>query len=154
MLLPVMEETISLAGATHTKSNGILWSAQKRAEFLLILFNYLDCRSRTGWIFNPKAFRHLHGAGLHCQASSEVQVPFQILHVQWSKVTIKLAGDKCLAYNGIKTPTLFGLHACRELYLSSFATGQSLLRDTKDILVTTWKSYALVVPHVYKQAKF
>lgn len=51
-----MEGTVSLAGAMHTKSNGILWPAQKRAELLPILLNYLDGRPRTSGPFNPKAF--------------------------------------------------------------------------------------------------
>lgn len=59
----------------------------------------------------------------------------------------------CPASNVIETYTLFGLYACRGLYLSSFATGQSLLRDATGILAATWKSYALVMLHVYNQAK-
>lgn len=106
MLLPVMEGTVSLAGATRTESSGILWSARKRAGFLLILFNYLDCRCRTGRTFNPKAFRGLHGAGLQRQASPEVQVSFRILHVQWSKVTMKWC-RRCVLHPATSKPMLY-----------------------------------------------
>lgn len=112
-----MEGTVSLTGAMC-----ILWSAQKRAGFLLVVFNYLDCSSSTGWTFDPKSFGCWRG-----QVSSEVCFT-PILHAQSSKITIRLTGDKCPESNSLETHTWFGLHASRGLNLSSFGTSQPLLR--------------------------
>lgn len=71
-----------------------------------------------------------------------------------SKITIRLAGDECPASNSLEARASCGLRTWRGLDLSSFGTSQPLLRDARGILATVWKSYALVVPRVYKEATF
>lgn len=149
-----MEGTVSIAGATPSAramaSSGQLRKGESCCRFYLITL--IPGLQRT---FNPKA-----GRGTCTVQGCNVKLPWRCEFDSESfmgsgqKLTMKLAGDECPASNSIETHTFFGLYAFRKPYLSSFATRQSLLRDAKGILATTWKLYALIMLHLCNSAKF
>lgn len=109
-----MEGTVSLAGATSTRISG---KGRISADLIELLWL---------WVQDWPDIRALARAGLWCWVSSQVRVSLRILHVQWPKATIKLAGDECPASNSIKPRTSFGCYSCGScIYLPLLPVGLS-----------------------------